>query len=295
MLKSKARRRAIAAKSAMAGALGAGAFLAVSVMANVAGADTKTVSYACAPPAAGSTTSTPQIGVTLTAPAQTPTINQGVPLTWVNGTPAQSPLVAPTAMVSGDRVVLEGEIIVTGPNPTATVTVKASGVATIPAVGLAQNNPLPMPTMLATVTPTASGTTLAKVGSFWLKVGSGVAQPTEIYKCTIATAGTNIQPASVQLVIGASASPTTPSSSPTTPTSTPTTPKPTITETKTKYVTPEQDQDADEESTTPKGGADTGGGGAAGPDGRMFVLVGSLMVGAAAIGGLFLRRRAIGR
>ncbi|MFC4530316.1 hypothetical protein ACFO60_06050 [Sphaerisporangium dianthi] len=41
----------------------------------------------------------------------------------------------------------------------------------------------------------------------------------------------------------------------------------------------------------PVAGAATGGGGDAGPDGRMFVLVGTLLVGGAAVGGLFLRRR----
>ncbi|MET8145933.1 hypothetical protein ABZU32_36990 [Sphaerisporangium sp. NPDC005288] len=41
----------------------------------------------------------------------------------------------------------------------------------------------------------------------------------------------------------------------------------------------------------PVAGAATGGGGDAGPDGRTFVLVGTSLVAAAGVGGLFLRRR----
>ncbi|WP_433222525.1 hypothetical protein [Microtetraspora malaysiensis] len=42
---------------------------------------------------------------------------------------------------------------------------------------------------------------------------------------------------------------------------------------------------------TPGGGAATGGGADAGPDGRMFVLTGTALVLAAAAGGLVLRAR----
>ena len=45
---------------------------------------------------------------------------------------------------------------------------------------------------------------------------------------------------------------------------------------------------------TPPGGAETGGGGDAGPDGRVFVLTG-LFVTVAAGAGLVLRRRAVSR
>ncbi|WP_344952361.1 hypothetical protein [Sphaerisporangium flaviroseum] len=41
----------------------------------------------------------------------------------------------------------------------------------------------------------------------------------------------------------------------------------------------------------PGGGAATGGGGDAGPDGRTFVLVGSVLVLGAGVGGLMMRRR----
>jgi hypothetical protein len=48
-------------------------------------------------------------------------------------------------------------------------------------------------------------------------------------------------------------------------------------------------------SRTPKAGADTGAGGEAGPDGRMFMVTGSLLIIAAGAGGLFLRRRSVTR
>ncbi|MFG1877852.1 hypothetical protein ACGFIV_23655 [Sphaerisporangium sp. NPDC049003] len=41
----------------------------------------------------------------------------------------------------------------------------------------------------------------------------------------------------------------------------------------------------------PGGGAATGGGGDAGPDGRTFVLVGTVLVFGAGVGGLMMRRR----
>ncbi|TMR23201.1 hypothetical protein ETD86_08835 [Nonomuraea turkmeniaca] len=44
-------------------------------------------------------------------------------------------------------------------------------------------------------------------------------------------------------------------------------------------------------SKTPKAGADTGAGGEMGPDGRMFILTGTALVAAAAVGGLVMRRR----
>jgi hypothetical protein len=49
-----------------------------------------------------------------------------------------------------------------------------------------------------------------------------------------------------------------------------------------------------EVTKTPKEGAATGGGGEIGPDGRIFLLAGSVLVLGAGIGGLYLRRRTAG-
>jgi hypothetical protein len=70
------------------------------------------------------------------------------------------------------------------------------------------------------------------------------------------------------------------------------TPTLTVTRTKTSDPVPDPDEQIDE---TPKGAASTGGGGDAGPDARMIMFSGVLMVALAGIGGLMLRRRTAGR
>ncbi|MEU6996734.1 hypothetical protein [Nonomuraea sp. NPDC046570] len=76
-----------------------------------------------------------------------------------------------------------------------------------------------------------------------------------------------------------------------TPTPTNTTPKPTRTVTAVVTKTPVGGNG--KVTKTPKGGAETGGGGDMGPDGRMFVLTGSALVLVAGVGGLYMRRRTI--
>lgn len=78
-----------------------------------------------------------------------------------------------------------------------------------------------------------------------------------------------------------------------TPTPTNTTPKPTRTVTAVVTKTPVGGNG--KVTKTPKGGAETGGGGDMGPDGRMFVLTGSALVLVAGVGGLYMRRRTIPR
>nr|WP_157554297.1 hypothetical protein [Herbidospora sakaeratensis] len=74
------------------------------------------------------------------------------------------------------------------------------------------------------------------------------------------------------------------------------TPTPAATVTETVTDEPVDDEPVDEETglETPEGGVATGGGGAAGPDGRVIVLVGATVF-AAALGGLALRRRLLPR
>ncbi|MEV0165035.1 hypothetical protein [Nonomuraea fuscirosea] len=84
---------------------------------------------------------------------------------------------------------------------------------------------------------------------------------------------------------------TSPSPTTTSPTASPTTtsPRPTTTRTATLTITPSKTR----KSQTPKAGADTGAGGTMGPDGRVFILTGTGLVAAAAIGGLVMRRRSV--
>lgn len=92
------------------------------------------------------------------------------------------------------------------------------------------------------------------------------------------------------LTVGAATSPT--SSSTTT-----SSPKPTKTTTAYVTVTPSATKSKTKQrnSQTPKAGADTGAGGEMGPDGRVFILTGSALVAAAAVGGLWMRRRGVSR
>ncbi|MFI0417594.1 hypothetical protein [Spongiactinospora sp. 9N601] len=138
---------------------------------------------------------------------------------------------------------------------------------------------MPIPTSMAVVLqPTASGTLAIQGGGFVLKAGTG--SNTVYYNCS------GVGP-SLNLPIGAAG---TPSGTPTAPTPTPSdTPSPTPKKTNTRTATITADTQIDK---TPKDGAATGGGGEMGPDGRMFVLVGSVLVLGAGVGGLFMRRRA---
>ncbi|MEW9554408.1 hypothetical protein [Nonomuraea sp. NPDC050783] len=143
------------------------------------------------------------------------------------------------------------------------------------------------------VTPTASGTATFKGAGFAVQVNSSV-----WYNCQPQASGGG--PAAT-LVVGtgtpsstatstSTGTPTTTTSNTPTSTTTSSTPRPTRTHTEVVTVTP-SDSPTKRSSRTPKAGADTGGGGLAGPDGRTFILTGTALVAAAAIGGLFLRRR----
>ncbi|MEV6987140.1 hypothetical protein AB0M95_38595 [Sphaerisporangium sp. NPDC051017] len=170
------------------------------------------------------------------------------------------------------------------PKPTTTYT---------PLATVSAGSAMPLPTMTATLVPTAVGTFTVKPGKFNLKVGTTGAT----YSCAPATPATPASATALPLTVvvaspSASASntpSTTPSDTPTpTPTPTPTTtsPKPTHTvyETVTKKPT-------DQVTKKPAGGAATGGGGDAGPDGRVLVAVGMVLVVGAGMGGLVIRRR----
>ncbi len=146
------------------------------------------------------------------------------------------------------------------------------------------------------MTPTATGVIGVQPGPFYLAVGQagGTGTVNGLYDCTPAS------PAEVTaagLLITVKPSGTGTGTGTPTPTPTATTPKPTITITQT--VTSEPTESTKSIKTTktrqieetPEGAASTGGGGEAGPDARMIMLSGVLMVAAAGVGGLVLRRR----
>ncbi len=301
MLKSKARRR-IATRAAVAGVIGTGVAL-VGIPAIGAFATPVTVTYNCKPSTGSGEGTSYAFSVDLTASNVTPTPSQTVTATLKVAQPLTgSSLPAPSTVPSTDYVWVEGEVIVTpGPGssallsstPTATSSVLAGATASA-------NSPLPLPLQggIVTIVPTATGVVGLQAGSFIIKVGpTGTAGtlPTAIYTCALPTTGAPV-PAKLTITVKTAApnsSPTdtdsgSPSPTPTSPTPTPTRSSPKPTHTVYETVTNKPSQQV---TKKPGGGASTGGGGDAGPDGRAFVLVGTVLVAGAGVGGLMMRRR----
>nr|PZN47551.1 MAG: hypothetical protein DIU60_02650 [Actinomycetota bacterium] len=144
----------------------------------------------------------------------------------------------------------------------------------------------PIPTATVTVTPPANATSLVLAAdAFTLRVAQPGAAAVDLYHCTRAATG-NTVPAAVTAAVQATGATT----------------SPTATQSPTQRITPTVEVTVTEEPTndsrvarTPAGGVATGGGGEAGPDGRMLVLAGSITLLGAAAGGLVLRRRRLAR
>ncbi|WP_143591422.1 hypothetical protein [Thermoactinospora rubra] len=169
----------------------------------------------------------------------------------------------------------------TNPKYFAELTLSGGGLTTATAEGnvtVTQGQPITFqaPTTPAKVKPTTAGTVTVKPGS--LKIGASSSSPT--VNCTLDTTQTNLKSYTFTVTGGSTAS--------NTPVPTKTT---TVIVTKTPVGGNGDNNGNGKVNKTPKGGAETGGGGEAGPDGRMFVLTGTALVAAAALGGLVLRRR----
>ncbi|MEU0518057.1 hypothetical protein [Streptosporangium sp. NPDC006007] len=296
MLKSKTRCR-VAVKSVAVGAVSGGLiFGAVPAVASLA-AIPKPVTYTCNPvgsPAAGAVTGNSyKLQMDLTAPLSA-VPNSPLVATWRIGQPAVPgpALTAPSAIAAGDRLVIDADVVITGtplPSPTETRTVGATSTPGAVAAGTA----LPFPAVLITVTPTATGVIGIQPHDFTLvhSPAAGTATKADLYDCTAAPAEAST--AALQVTVrpqGAGMGTGTPTNMGLpTGSSTPTaTPEPTITLTRTETSKPVKDRQVEE---TPRGAASTGGGGEAGPDARMIVLGGSLLMALAGVGGLVLRRR----
>jgi hypothetical protein len=258
--RSQARRRTVIGASA-AGVVGA-VVLIGGLSAIGASADTRTVAYVCLPSSPATATASPGLTAALSGPAGA-TPSQAVTLTWTNQQPSGTGeiITAPTEIATTDRVVIVGDLVVSGPGSDAKKTIQATATGT-PDEAVPSGSPVPLPTLTAVITPTATGTVGVKADAFTLRVGPASGTPATWYDCSISTTATsNTSPAALSIKVTPEATRT-------------------VYETVTAQV-----------SETPEGGAATGGGADAGPDGRVLVLTGSALVLAAAGGGLLLRTR----
>lgn len=295
MRKSKTRRR-VAVKTAAISAVGAGIiFGAVPAIASMSAAP-KLVHYTCDVGETGPTGIPYTFQMDLTGPLATPTPNATVVATWKIDQPA--PAITATASIPATgRLAVEADMVIAGvplPSPLESRVVDATAAAASATAG----QPLTPPPMLVTVTPTATGAVTLRPEGFTLYLNSGTgtgATDVDLLDCTVATPAEasaaalviNVQTPGAPTTGPSSTPPTTP---PVTPPTTPpvTTPEPTVTLTRTKTAEPVKTNQIEK---TPDGAAATGGGGDAGPDARLIMFSGALMVAFAGIGGLVLRRR----
>ncbi|MEV0227898.1 hypothetical protein [Nonomuraea sp. NPDC050786] len=178
-----------------------------------------------------------------------------------------SPKIFPYASLTG----ISGLTSATGEGSTGTIT--AGGIITLPTTQID----------LKTTANTA-GTATVKPGK--INFGSNASTGNQpAIECTVEN-----ESALKTYTLTVSSSTASPTPTPT-PTPTTTSPKPTKTSTHTVTITPSSKKTT--KSKTPKAGADTGGGGEMGPDGRLFILTGTALIAAAAVGGLIMRRRSI--
>ncbi|GAA1016063.1 hypothetical protein Aple_011600 [Acrocarpospora pleiomorpha] len=286
----------IAVRAAIAGIALLAALIAIPTWAF--GATTK-VLYSCV--ADGPTF---PMSITLDGSPANPVEDDEVVVTWKlvpadpeQGQASESLMIPPTPIQSGDTVLIEGQLSISGTpvtaNPGAT-TLDASVVAqTSVATTTAMS---PIPDLVLRLTPSATGTIGVVADSFKLNlVPSGAQSTSALYTCSkVATA------AAASLLLTVVSASTSDTDDPTTTSTVFETETETVSVTDTATVT--NSVDVTNTSTvsvtntaqvrmTPVGGAQTGGGGDMGPDGRLIMLAGTAFIAAAAFGGLLLRHR----
>ncbi|MEO3799242.1 hypothetical protein [Nonomuraea sp. B1E8] len=217
-----------------------------------------------------------KIRVTLTMPTNAKA-NADASITWASAFQSTSDqLEIPTGFPTTSPKIY-ANIKASGAGAPAT----ARGEAALTNVQAGQNLTT-LPNVTVKIKPTSTGTVTVTPGD--LAFGTSATSPA--IKCTAPTSGLKTY---TFTVANGTASPS-PSPSPT-PSNT--SPRPTTTHTRTLTITPTPKTTPTRKSQTPKAGADTGAGGTMGPDGRLFILTGTAMIGAAAVGGLLMRRRSI--
>ncbi|MFB4272111.1 hypothetical protein [Nonomuraea sp. GTA35] len=248
---------------------------------NGGGTNDDVVAYVCDVPTSTTDTNYPSeadvdIKVVMTPPT-TASANADASITWTGTIQATGDtLKAPQAWpASGAK--LFATIKATGAGAPATATGEGSFTTTIqPGADITT-----LPSITIKVKPTTTGTVSLTAGD----LAFGTSSTSPVLKCTAPTTGLK----AYTFTVGNAS--TSPSPTTTSPTPTNTSPRPTTTRTSTVTITPSSS--TTRKSQTPKAGADTGAGGTMGPDGRLFILTGTALVGAAAVGGLIMRRRSI--
>ncbi|WP_214108566.1 hypothetical protein [Acrocarpospora catenulata] len=292
-------RGRIAVRAAVAGLAALCGLIALPALA---AEKTTRVQYAC--PADGPTY---PVSVILEGP-DTPTPNGPVAVTWrlVPASPAtdepvtESLLTVPASIAVSDLVIAEGQATISG-TPIGTNPVAHAPAGTITAGTAVPTEAImsPIPDMVFTFTPTAVGTVNVVAGNFMLKFSpTAGGDVSTLYTCNpvnVASAAT------LALVVSsetASPSETDETTTATTTATSTVTATETVAETETVTATATISETSTTTTTqtsqvklTPVGGAQTGGGGDIGPDGRTIMLVGILLIATATCGGLLLRDR----
>jgi hypothetical protein len=242
------------------------------------GTGTDLVDYECVGPATTDVQDV-QIKVEMTMPTSAK-VSEQFTIKWKGTYTAGQELKAPT---TGGTI--SAKIFAYASLTGITGLTSATGEGTTGTITAGAIIPLPTTTIDLKSTASTAGTATVKPGK--VNFGSNTGTSTTTTPAIVCTVQNETELKSYSLTVGAASTSTgTPTS---TPTSTPTTssPKPTKTSTATVTVTPPS------KSKTPKAGADTGAGGDAGPDGRTFIVTGTALIAAAAVGGLVMRRRTV--
>ncbi|GGP10724.1 hypothetical protein GCM10012278_51500 [Nonomuraea glycinis] len=246
------------------------------------GSGTDIVDYECTGPGATGETQNVQIKVELTMPTSA-RANQQFEIGWKGTYVTGQELQAPTTGTLTPKIF--AYTTMTG----ITGLTSATGEGTLGTITAGQTIPLPTTAVSLKSTATSTGTATVKPGK--LNFGANTATGNQpMIECAVQN---DTELKTYPLVVGTATSTPTSSNTPTgTPTGTPT-----PTKTKTEFVTetPTSEKTTERSSETPRKGADTGAGGDAGPDGRMFLLAGSVLIMGAGAGGLLLRRRSISK
>ncbi|MFI6811738.1 hypothetical protein ACIBG7_04980 [Nonomuraea sp. NPDC050328] len=236
------------------------------------GTGTDVIDYKCTGPTASDVQNV-QIKVELTAPTDAKVGSQFT-IKWKGTYTAGKELKGPATGTLGAKIFayatltgITGLTSATGDGTTGTVT--ANQPITLPAAGIDLKS-----------TASAAGTATMKAGAVNFGANSTGGTEPKI-QCEVQTANPKTWTFTVAAATGNNPTPT--------PTPTPTTPRPTTT--KTVVVTETPKTPIGKVTKTPKAGAETGGGGEMGPDGRNFVMAGTAMILAAGVGGLMMRRR----